>query len=475
MAADSYGAMALERGRIFFLASLFSPPNPFLATAVSRIVDSTHAYDSFIPQSPQAVLAIGRAIGSLDKSMKYVVLLFLCLIAVIGYVQRVGLNSAYEPIQADLQIDTTQFGALGSVFLLGYAIMQVPSGWLADRWGSRLTLTLYALLWSGVTAVIGWMPDFGSVTALWFVMGMAQAGIFPCAAKAIGAWMPDTQKAMASGLIGSSTMLGTAAASTLTAYLLDKKDLWSWQSIYLAYGLAGIAWAIAFVLIVPERDVSAAKPAPVMTGADWRRLFTNGSMWLISGQQFFRAAAMIFFINWFPKFLHESRGVPKFEAGVLTSWATGGAMVGGICGGFFSDWLLRVTGWRRMSRQGIAVVGLSLGAALVVVSYFISDVMAATVVLTAGAFTAAFGGVSGYTVTIEFGGRRIGTVFSMMNMCGNFGAAISTYAAGAVVQQTGSWDLALFMFAAIFVVDAVCWALLNPKGTLFDDEASRAA
>ena len=402
--------------------------------------------------------------------MKYVVLCFLCQIAVIGYVQRVGINSASVPVQGDLRIDTEQFGALGAVFLLGYALMQVPSGWLADRWGSRSTLTLYALLWSTLTALIGFMPDFGSVLAIWFAMGMAQAGIFPCAAKAIGAWIPDTQKAMASGLVGSSTMLGTAAASTLTALLLTQV---SWQSIYVMYGLAGIVWAVGFALVIPERDVSVSKPAPVMTAADWRRLFTNMSMWLISGQQFFRAAAMIFFINWFPKYLHTERNVSELEAGVLTSWATGGAMLGGICGGFFSDWLLRRTGWRRLSRQGIAVVGLSLASVLVLVSYFISDVLAATALLTVGAFTAAFGGVSGYTVTIEFGGRRIGTVFSMMNMCGNFGAAISTYAAGAIVERTGNWDIALFMFAVIFFVDAVCWALLNPKGTLFDDEGER--
>jgi MFS family permease len=398
----------------------------------------------------------------------------LCLIAVIAYVQRVGINSAYGPIQDDFNIDTQQFGLFGSVFLIGYAVMQLPAGWLADRWGSRNTLVLYACLWSLLTAAASQAPDYGSLSAVWMAMGMAQAGIFPCAAKAIGAWLPDTQKAMASGLLGSSTMLGAAAASTLTVGLLYTAD-WTWQFIFAIYGVAGIAWAMVYAVVVPERGVSAANPAPVMTGADWRRLFTSVPMWLISGQQFFRAAAMIFFINWFPKFLHESRGVSESTAGILTTWASGGAMAGGICGGFFSDWLLRRTGQRRLSRQGIAVAGLSLAACLVFASYFVSDVLTATVLLTIGAFTASFGGVSGYTVTIEFGGKRIGTVFAMMNMCGNFGAAISTYAAGAVVHQTGSWDLALFMFVAIFVVDAVCWALLNPKGTLFEDDAARLA
>jgi cyanate permease len=57
----------------------------------------------------------------------------------------------------------------------------------------------------------------------------------------------------------------------------------------------------------------------------------------------------------------------------------------------------------------------------------------------------------------------------MMNMAGNFSAAIVTYIAGALRERTGSWDAALLLIAGIFAVDAVCWALLNPKGPLFED------
>ncbi|MCI0681362.1 MAG: MFS transporter [Gemmataceae bacterium] len=400
--------------------------------------------------------------------MRYLVLFFLCLVAVIAYVQRVGINSAFEPIQSEFRIDTQTFGVLGFAFLIGYAVLQVPSGWLADRWGSRNALALYACLWSLCAALASQTRDFDTLLIVWTAMGLAQAGVFPSAAKAIGAWFPDTQKAMASGLLGASTMLGTAAASMITSSLLVRAD-WSWQLIYVVYGAAGVAWAIVFCLLIPEHGGSMSSRAPAMTRGDWGRMFASVPMWLICGQQFFRAAAMIFFINWFPKFLTESRHLPLETAALVTMWANGGAMVGGICGGFFSDWLLRKTGWRRASRQGIAVAGLSIAACVVALTYVVTDIEIATALFTIGAFTASFGGVSGYTVTIEYGGRRIGTVFSMMNMCGNFGAALSSYAAGAVVQRTGSWDFALFMFAAIFVVDAVCWALLNPQGTLFDD------
>src|SRR5262245_55224906 len=114
--------------------------------------------------------------------MRHVVLAFLCLIALIAYVQRTGLNSVSGVIQDHFHIDTEQFGKLGAVWLIGYAVMQVPAGWLADRWGSRRTLFLLAILWSIVTGTIGLCPSFSLLLVQWFVMGMALAGVFPCAA-----------------------------------------------------------------------------------------------------------------------------------------------------------------------------------------------------------------------------------------------------------------------------------------------------
>ena len=405
--------------------------------------------------------------------MRFAVLMFLCLIAVISYVQRTGINSVKKPICDDVGIDTEEFGMLGSAWLVGYAIMQVPGGWLADRFGGRIVLAALALLWSVLTGLLGWCSNFEIMLALWFVMGLALAGIFPCAAKSIGAWFPDTEKAMASGLLGSSTMLGLAAASLLTSWAVFQEGL-SWQSTYAAYGASGVVWAIAYLAMVPDRRGAPPAAAP-MTRDDWGRLLGSVSLWLVCGQQFFRAGAMIFFINWFPAFLRESRGFPEYDAGVYASVVGIAAMTGGILGGFFSDWLFRRTGIRRLARQGIAIIGMTSAGVLVLATYFIADDGFAVAIFGTAGFIASFGGVSGYTVAIEFGGRRIGVVFSMMNMSGNFGGAIVNYVAGSLTQRTGSWDTALFLIASIFGVDAVCWALLNPRRPLFEEEASLSA
>lgn len=400
--------------------------------------------------------------------MRYLVLAFLCLIAVISYIQRTGINAVKGPICDDAGINTEDFGTLGTAMLIGYAVMQVPSGWLADRLGGRIVLAGLAIAWSILTGVLGATSIFPVMLITWFLMGLALAGIFPCAAKSIGAWFPDTEKAMASGLLGSATMLGLAASSLLTVQLVEELKL-SWQLTYAFYGAAGCAWALAYLALIPERETTATAATP-MTGDDWRRLTRSVPLWLLCGQQFFRAGAMIFFINWFPSFLKESRGFSAYDAGFYASAVGIAAMSGGILGGFFSDWLFRVTGLRRLSRQGIAIIGMSTAGVLVINTYFIDNDGAAVALFAIGAFIASFGGVSGYTVAIEFGGKRIGVVFSMMNMAGNFGGAIVNYIAGSLTQRTQSWDAALFLIAAVFGIDAICWAMLNPKGPLFAND-----
>jgi sugar phosphate permease len=196
-------------------------------------------------------------------------------------------------------------------------------------------------------------------------------------------------------------------------------------------------------------------------------MFSSGSLGLLCAQQFFRAAAMVFFLTWFPTFLQKTRGVSLTDSGILTTIAGIGGVVGSLAGGFASDWLLSVTGNKRLSRQGIAVAGMAMCAVLITVSAGVQNTNLSIAIISLGAFCATFGGVSGYTVAIEFGGKQAATVFSMMNMCGNIGAMLFPITAGWMVDLTGNWNLILYFFAAIMAIDAVCWAVLNPKEPLF--------
>jgi predicted MFS family arabinose efflux permease len=248
----------------------------------------------------------------------------------------------------------------------------------------------------------------------------------------------------------------------------------SWRWVFVLYALPGLLWAALFYLWIREPSSSesspdAAVPREREAGA-WATIVASPSMWLLCSQQFLRAAAMIFFSTWFPTFLRESRGASLEGAGYLTMLAGIGVVVGGLLGGFASDKMLRLTGNPRLSRQGIAVAGMTLCATLIVCADFIANTTLSVTIISIAAFCASFGGVSGYVVAMDLGGRRVATVMAIMNTCGNVGAAAFPIVIGWLVQRSGNWNLVMFVFAGIFAVDAVCWAMLNPKRPLFAEE-----
>ncbi len=397
--------------------------------------------------------------------MRYLVLALVCLVAVIAYVQRTALTVPTKTIQEDLQIDERGMGLIMACWYWGYAILQVPGGWLTDRIGSKPALVAFVLMWSIFTGLAGLAGSSTTLLLIWSLMGLFQTGLVPGAAKTIGGWFPPTGRAFASGMLGASMALGGAVAPLIASKLLTIVE---WRQMLGLYVLPGLVWVIIYANLVPNRRGTQASAAPI--GETLRRMATSTPMLLLCAQQFFRASAMALFFTWFPRFLQETRQVTQTESGELAMWPGLAAMVGGVLGGIVSDLLLKYTGSRRISRQGIAVAGMAGCTVLAVAAYFAVETETMIMLVSMAAFCGTFGGVSGYSVCIDFGGSRVGTVISTMNMCGNIGAGLFPLAVGILVARTGRWDLILPIFAIIFAIDAICWALLNPSKPLFEHD-----
>lgn len=410
---------------------------------------------------------------------RYQVLLFLCASAAIAYVQRAALSVPAEEIAKDLKfVDLARdMGSIQSAWYFSYAAMQIPGGWLADRFGSRTALMFFTVVWSLATLGCAFALDFYSLLILWSFMGAAQAGAFPSATKALGQIFPENERAQATGMLAAGMTIGGAIAPLFAATALESLSPWAtatgivrWRILLAAYALPGILWTALFCFLVFKQQLPhTVRGHQNRPPIDWSCLFRSLPMALLCGQQFFRAAGMVFFMTWFPTFLQKTRDVSLLGSGALTTIAGIGGVLGSLTGGFFSDWLLKRTGNARLSRQGIAVFGMGTCSVLILLSFFAGSVYESITLITLGAFCATFGGVSGYTVAISFGGRNVATVFSTMNMFGNIGAALFPLTAGWLVAATGNWNLILFLFAGVMAIDAICWALLNPKGTLFGE------
>lgn len=398
--------------------------------------------------------------------MHYTLLVFLCAATVIAYLQRSALGVPSKQIEAELGLTPQDMGLVWLAWYAGYAAFQLPAGWVADRLGSKAALVGFAVAWSAMTAAAGAATGFTGLVGLWGLMGVAQAGIFVCAAKAIGATFPKTEQAFASGALACCMASGAALSQYVTGRLFGPL---SWQEVLVVYAVPGVAWAAAFALVVPPPDAVPAAtdpPAPVR----WSRLFTDPQMILLCSQQFLRAGAVALFFTWFPRYLQETKGVSVAGSGSLAAWPLVAGMLGGLLGGTASDWLLRRTGNARLSRQGLAAVCTAVCAGVSFAAVYAADATTAVLLVSVAAFGGYASGVSAYATAIAMGGRRVAPVFATMNTAGNVGAGLFPFAVGRLVGGTGDWNLTLLLFAGMFAGSAACWVLLNPRGPLFEDD-----
>ncbi|HEX4607568.1 MAG TPA: MFS transporter [Urbifossiella sp.] len=399
--------------------------------------------------------------------MRYTLLAFLCLVTLVGYLQRSALGVPSKAIEGELGISPQAMGLVWLAWYAGYAVFQLPSGWVADRLGSKPALILFAVAWSGMTAVVGLATGFTGLALLWCLMGAAQAGLFPCATRAIGATFPKTEQAFASGMLACCMAGGAALSQQVTGRLFGPL---TWQVILALYALPGLAWAAAFAFVVPRPD-APHQPAPAAGREpfDWTLLFADRDMVLLCAQQFQRAAATALFFTWFPRFLQETKGVSPAESGGLAAWPLLAGILGALIGGSASDWLLRRTGRERLSRCGLSTAAMVLAGTVSLSAYFADTVEQVVVLVSVAAFCTYVAGPAAYAVALSMGGTRVALVFATMNMAGNVGAGFFPFAVGQLVGQTGDWNHTLVLFSGLFVGSGVCWVLLNPTGPLFEE------
>ena len=135
--------------------------------------------------------------------IRFAVLGWLCAGAMLAYLHRFCISVPYETIRNDLSLTPRQMNLVLGSFFAGYSLLQIPSGWLGDRWGSRRALALFAAFWSVATAFMGLANGFVMALAAWVVNGIGQAGIFPCCVKSISRWFPASGRAFPNGMLTS--------------------------------------------------------------------------------------------------------------------------------------------------------------------------------------------------------------------------------------------------------------------------------
>jgi ACS family glucarate transporter-like MFS transporter len=153
-------------------------------------------------------------------NVRFVVVLLATMVAVLLYLDRICLSIAERYVREDLGLAEWQMGVLLSAFFWAYALGQIPAGWLSDRYGARIMLSLYVFTWSAFTGLMGVAEGFIALLLLRFGCGLTEAGAYPTSASLLSRWVPFGRRGLASGVVSLGGRMGGGIAPLLTAFLM---------------------------------------------------------------------------------------------------------------------------------------------------------------------------------------------------------------------------------------------------------------
>lgn len=437
---------------------------------MSSTQTSEAAVASSAPDSRDAVSS-----KSLPTRRRWFMLSLLLIATIINYVDRVNISIAAPFMAKDLGLDKVEMGLIFSAFAWTYALALVPAGFVADRFGSRITYGVSLISWSAVTVCQGLAGGFASLFGLRLAVGAMEAPAFPANSRAVTVWFPARERGMASSIYVCGQYLGTALFTGLLLWLATTYD---WRHVFYSTGIVGIIFGVIWLFLYRDplncKKVSKeelkyiedggglVKSSQQRTKFNWRQiaeLFRYRQVWAICIGKFASTSALYFFLTWFPTYLIEERHLTMIKVGIFAVLPFIGATVGILLAGIVSDLLIRRGYSMSFARKLPLVVGSMLGMSIVLVNFTDSNVICIAVLTTA--FFAQGIASSSWAAVSEIAPKElIGLTGGVTSLAANIGGIVTPIVIGAIVHTTGSFAMAFWFIGGVALIGTLSYSLL---------------
>ena len=412
---------------------------------------------------------------------RYSVILMCFAATFVCYIDRVNISVAIIPMAEEFKWDLETQGIILSSFYVGYLIMQVMGGFLADRFGGKVVLGLGVLIWSFFTIATPWAAFSGMIglLAARIGMGLGEAVTFPSVYSLITRWFPVHEKAKAVAFNASGIPIGTVFALVVTPIIVSELG-WEW-AFYL-FGLVGVAWYAAWHLVVTNTPaehprIAAAEMQFIAANAPatgtvetppMRQFLRNKALWAIIVAHFCNNWTLYVILSWLPKFVNDGLGVAFASVGLIAMLPHLTSFLCLNIAGNIADRLIQrglsVTFVRKLM-QSIGFGGLAICLLLITA---VDDVWSAIGLLCLGKLFGA-AGIGGHSVNhMDIGPRYAGTLMGITNTFATLPGIVAVYITGYILQVSGSWDWVFISTAGVTLFGMVFYLIFGSGERQFD-------
>ena len=399
---------------------------------------------------------------STQSRRRWIVIALLNAGMIIAYVSRSNLPVALtlpDFIQS-FHLSDVDRGTLNSAFFWAYAALQIPAGWVVDRYGVKWPYALSFLFWCLASAGTVFARSVAQLTALRVILGVGESVVAPASYKWIRFNFEEKERGLAVGLYMAGTKIGPAIGPPLAVWLIVQ---YGWRMMFLILGLGGLVWLVPWIALVqddarrPAKDESKGTvAAPIRFG----RLLANRVVWGTVIATFCYMYFVYFCMTWMPAYFVEQRHQSLAKMGLYTFFSFAGMAVMAVLGGWAADWMIRRGGDPVTVRKWFTIVGFVIACTELIGARASSLTMAVTFAIISlsglGLATANYWAI---TQTL-FPAAAIGRMAGVQNCAASVAGIVAPIVTGWLKQRTGSYEAPMNAIWIVLVVGIVAYLTL---------------
>ena len=390
---------------------------------------------------------------SIHSSRRWTIIALLNAGMIIAYVSRSNLPVALAlpDFIKSFHLSDVDRGTLNSAFFWAYAALQIPAGWIVDRYGVKWPYALSFLFWCIASAGTVFTRSVAQLTALRVILGVGESVVAPASYKWIRFNFEEKERGLAVGLYMAGTKIGPAIGPPLAVWLIVHYD---WRMMFLILGLGGLVWLVPWITLVqndarrPAKDESKAPASPIGFG----RLLASPVVWGTVIATFCYMYFVYFCMTWMPAYFVEQRHQSLAKMGLYTFYSFAGMAVMAALGGWAADWMIRRGGNPVTVRKWFTIAGFVIACTELIGARASSLTMAVTFAIISlsglGLATANYWAI---TQTL-FPAATIGRMAGVQNCAASVAGIVAPIVSGWLKQRTGSYEAPMNAIWIVLIV-----------------------
>jgi MFS transporter, ACS family, D-galactonate transporter len=360
---------------------------------------------------------------------------------VIAYVERANISVALVVPEFKQVFGLTEAdrGMLNSAFFWSYAFLQIPAGWVIDRYGVKFPYAIGFFVWSILSAITPLCSSVSQLLALRFLLGVSESVVLPASMRWIRFNFHEKERGLAVGLLMTGTKIGPAIGAPVTAALIS---LYDWRIMFMVLGLGSLLWLAPWLTLVrnDDRQIELASKTSNNESVSFRQLLASPVIWGTIIGTFCYMYFVYFCLTWMPAYFVEQRNLSLTSMGLYTFFSFGGMATMAALAGWAADRMIASGGNPVNVRKGFTIAGFVM-ASTEVFGAFSDSVPVALffAVFSLSGLGLATANYWALTQTL-IPGASIGRIVGIQNCAANLPGIVAPILTGWLKQSTGSYD-----------------------------------